>query len=196
MVASAGASLNTFSADVLTLTSNSLPFSDNFSAATNQQLSNSWLNQRGSFQINTATQTATGLGSFNLATVNGVKVADATVQATINVTGTGELAALVLRSSGPLEQNEYFAQFQNVNGTYQASIWRNLNGNWTQVGSTQVVSGTGTGTLKFVARGSSLRLYINGILIVSGIDTALTSGTVGMGGSAGVVLSAFSATSP
>src|SRR5262249_43992316 len=97
--ATAGATFDNFSADVLSLTTNNLPFNESFNAATNQQLNTNWLNQNGNFQV--AGGVATGKDSLDVATVNGVSSADEFVQVVINVTSSGQTAGLVTRYSGP-----------------------------------------------------------------------------------------------
>ncbi|HEV3142504.1 MAG TPA: hypothetical protein VGZ47_01315, partial [Gemmataceae bacterium] len=90
----------------LVLNNPGLPFSDNFNAATNQQLSNSWLNQQGNFQVSAGV--ATGLGSLDVATVNGINNSNVFVQADVNVPA-GQIGGLVARYGGPLDGNMYWA---------------------------------------------------------------------------------------
>src|SRR5262249_5099794 len=91
---------------------------------------------------------------------------------------------------------QYFGQVQKTASGYVASIYRNLNGVWSALAApTPVnVSGfTGTGTLRFEAVGPSLKLFLNGTMVAFASDGALTTGTVGMGTTAGASLTAFSA---
>jgi hypothetical protein len=172
-----------FSASVLTLNNPGLPFSDNFNAATNQQLSNSWLNQAGIYQV--AGGVAQGAASFNLATVNGVSAANVFVQADINLGVSGlQYAGTVARYSGPADQNMYWGAVVGNNGAFQAVIYRNVNGTWTQLNPFTAI-GSGTGTLRFEVVGSSLKLFLNNSLIAFANDTAVTApGTVGIRGGA------------
>src|SRR5262249_8097718 len=79
MRASANATFAHFSANVLTLTNNTLPFGpETFTTATDKQLSTSWLNQQGNFQVSGGV--ATGLGSLDVATVNGINNTNVFVQ--------------------------------------------------------------------------------------------------------------------
>src|SRR5262249_28722401 len=119
MRSSAGATIDNFSANVLPLTNNTLPFNENFANATDKQLSNSWLNQQGSFQV--AGNVATGLGSVNglpsldLATVNGINNANVFVQADVNVP-VNQYGGLVARYGGPLDTSMDWAGLVNYGG--------------------------------------------------------------------------------
>jgi hypothetical protein len=190
--ASAGATIDNFSASVLSLTSPGLPFIDDFSTATNQQLSNNWLNQLGNLQV--AGGVATGLGGLDIATINGVSVTNSTVQALVSV-AAGQYAGLVSRYSGPGDSNMYWAGLVNSGGSVQLQLWLNLGGNWYGLGSAAV--GSGTATVKLVTSGTSLQVFVNGAPALSVTDSNLsTAGTVGIRASAGASIDNFSATSP
>jgi hypothetical protein len=189
MRSSAGATFDNFSADVLTLTNNTLPFSDNFSTATNRQLSNSWLNQQGSFQV--AGGVAAGLGSLNVATVNGINNSNVFVQADVTLTGAGQSAGVVSRYSGTGDTNMFWAGLINSGGQYFAQIWVNLGGTWGNWTSQNV--GAASGTLRLETVGSSLKLFFNNNLVGYANDSRLTGGTVGMRASAGATIANFSA---
>jgi hypothetical protein len=78
-------------------------------------------------------------------------------------------------------KTEYTFDYTN-NGLF--SVWKDNNGtytalkNWT---STTAISQGGWNTLKVTASGSTLKFYINGILVWSGTDSAYASGRVGIG---------------
>jgi len=183
MRSSAGATLAHFSANVLTLTNNTLQFNENFNPAANLQLSTSWLNQQGNFQVSGGV--ATGLGSLDVATVNGISNTNVFVQAQVNVS-VGQIGGLVARYSGPLDQNMDWADVVNLGGgMIQAQIWQNYHGVWSEL-FYQNYSSNGTGTLRFEAVGSSLKLFLNNGLIAYANDTLLTGGTVGMRSTGGV----------
>jgi hypothetical protein len=190
--ATAGTTFDNFNADALNPVNPGLPFGDNFNAATNQQLSNNWLNQLGNFQV--AGGVATGLGSLDIATVNGVSVLNSTVQADVTV-NPGQFAGLVSRYSGPGEANMYWAGLVGSNGNAVAEIWVNVNGNWQLLTYATVASNAGT--LKLVTSGNSLKLYVNNVLTTSIADSMIGSaGAVGIRASAGATITNFSATSP
>ena len=112
-----------------------------------------------------------------MATVDGLNVANVTVQANVNVTAGG-YAGLVARYSGTGDSNMYWGALLNTGSGFLAVIYRNVNGVWAQLVAETV--GTGVGALQFQVNGSSLELSLNGVLELAVIDTSLTSGTVGM----------------
>jgi hypothetical protein len=187
---SAGATIDNFSANVTPLTNNTLQFTENFDHAANQQLSNRWLNQQGNFQVSGGV--ATGLGALDAATINGINNANVFVQADANV-AAGQTGGLVARYSGPLDQNMDWAGLVNLGGGFiQAQIWQNYHGVWSEL-FFQNYSSNGTGTLRFEAVGSSLKLFLNNSLLAWANDTLLTGGTVGIRSTAGATFDNFSA---
>src|SRR5205823_7351331 len=101
-----GASVDNFSADVIILTNPVLPFTDNFNAATNQQLSSNWLERLGNFKVTGGN--ATGQAALNIATVNGVSAANVFAEVDIAL-ATGQFVGLVARYTGPGDSNMYMA---------------------------------------------------------------------------------------
>jgi hypothetical protein len=184
-----GGSFDDFTANALTLTNGSLPFADNFNAATNQQLSGSWLNQLGNFQVSGGV--ATGHGALNVATVNVSRSANMLVQADVTITA-GQSAGLVARYSGPKDRNLYLGRLVNTGTGFKAELFRNFNGVLTKLYS-QAVTSTGSGTLRFEAIGPSLKLFLNNHLIAFADDSRLKTGTVGIDASSGATLDSFSA---
>lgn len=73
--------------------------------------------------------------------------------------------------------------FQYVNDKY-FSVWKNVNGvsteikTWTYYAS---INPNGWNTLRVTAKNSTLKFYINGMLVWTGTDTSLTNGQVGIG---------------
>lgn len=169
-----------FGADAVTLNSATLPFSDDFSSlALGNQLNDNWLARAGAFTGNGAGAMISGAAGVDLATVNGIAQANVYVQADIAIAPTGvHSAGLVARYSGVGDKNMYFGTIVGSSGIYTAYIYRNLNGVWTILASARVT--TGTGTLRFEAVGSSLKLFLNGQLVALAYDSALASGTVGL----------------
>jgi hypothetical protein len=197
MRSSHGATLAHFSANVLSLTNNSLQFNDNFAFNPNEQLSNNWLNQQGNFHVDSFQAgpglgfigVATGLGSLDVATVNGINSANVFVQTDANVSA-GQYGGLVARYGGPLDNNMDWAGLVNM-GTLQAQIWQNVNGTWTELFAQNVSSGNGT--LRFEAVGTSLKLFQNNNLVAYANDKVLTGGTLGIRSSAGAAFGSFNA---
>jgi len=186
---SVGGTVDNFSASTMPLTQVSLPFSDDFTTATNQQLSSNWLNQRGNFQVSGGL--AAGHGLSNVATLNGVNAADVAVQADVNVTGAaGQSAGLVARYSGPGIQNLYLGRLVNTDSGFKVELIRNVNGASATLFSQNVTS-TGSGTLRFEVMGSSLKLFLNNTLVAFANDTRLPTGTVGIDTSVGGTVDNF-----
>jgi hypothetical protein len=186
---SVSGTVDNFSADFAPLTQATLPFNDDFSTATNQQLSSNWLNQVGNFQVSGGL--AAGRASLNVATLNGINAADVSVQADVNVTGAaGQSAGLVARYAGP--KNLYLGRLVKTGSGFKVELIRNVNGNSTTLFS-QSVTSTGSGTLRFELAGSSLKLFLNNILVAFANDSRLTTGTVGIDTSGGSTVDNFSA---
>jgi hypothetical protein len=184
-----GSTVASFFAGVVNQVNVGLPFSDNFSA--NGSLSSNWSVNIGTMSV--ASGTVSGGTNINVATVNGVTASDVSDQANVNVSGgVGEVAGLALRYSGPGDQNMYVGQLQNTNAGVVASIWVNVNGQWTPLTSANIGAAS-SGTLMFEAQGSSLRLFLNGNLVAFTNDTTFTSGSVGIRLTPGATEAAFSA---
>jgi hypothetical protein len=165
-----------------------LPFADQFNSGST--LSNSWFTEAG--QYVTTTGQAVGHAAFNLAVANGINVGDVSVQAAINFTAPSQYVGLVGRYSGPGDNNEYIGTLAWLGGAnYRATISRISAGTATLLASANLTSGTGT--LLFDLEGPSLKLFLNGALIVYAQDSVLATGTVGMRSSAGAGVSDFAA---
>ncbi len=186
------AAITSFGASAVTLLTPTLPFTDNFSMTSDgSQLDRNWIDQTGNVTV--VAGKATGKGSFNLSTLNGVKIAD--VSATVDITLTGsQWASLVTRYSGPLEDNFYLGQLVgNGNGTFTPSIWKKVNGVWTKLNTGANVNAA-NGTLEFESVGPSLKLILAGKLLAWADDTSLTTGSVGMRLSQNAAVANFTAT--
>src|SRR5207253_5871245 len=99
-----GATVDNFSADQINLANPGLPFSDDFSASVNQQLTTNWLERAGNFTVQGGT--ATGNAALNVATVNGVSQANEFAQADVTL-AANQYAGLVARYNGPADSNMY-----------------------------------------------------------------------------------------
>lgn len=187
---SAGAVFNNFSTDLLALNNaNALPWFTDFGVPANKQLDNNWLHEAGNYE---EAFKATGMAPLNLATINGITVADVGVHSDISVAGAaGQTAGIVLRHSGIGDKNMYFGAITNTGAGYVAAIWLNENGVWTQLAGAAV--GNGAGNLRFQAVGSSLRLYFNFSLVAFANDDTWTTGKIGMRSTASAYLNSFSA---
>ncbi len=173
----------------------SSPFSDAFPAASVSQLSRNWTDHVGNISV--LSGSATSNDSLNVSTLNGVSEKDVVVSANVNLS-VGQYAGLVARYSGLGDNNMYWAGLtRNSDGTGTAIIYRNLGGTWTLLATRNV--GTlplNPLTLKFEVINDSLKLFIsNGSWInsISANDSTLTTGSVGLRSTQGVVWSAFTA---
>jgi hypothetical protein len=167
--------------------------SGNFSSGwvVNMQVSGSWINQVGSYSVNTTSGTATGNGSLDLATLVGINASNVAVQATINVS-SGQYAGLVADYAGSGDQNYYLGGVAATATGYEAYLYRNLTGVFTPL-FTQNDTGSADGVLRLEVYGSSLKLFLGSTLIAYGNDSTLTGGSVGMRVTAGAAVSNFSA---
>jgi subtilase family serine protease len=172
----------------------SLPFSDNFAATSDGQLSTNWLDQVGDYTVNNSNQ-AVANASLNLAVLYGVSQANVKVSATVSNMASGAGADLVARYSGQGDNNYYIGYVLNTGSGYSAGIYKNVNGAFTQLASQSLTSAqfNGSGTLEFEAYGTQLQLLVNGSLVASATDGSLSSGSVGIRSSAGVTFSSFNA---
>jgi hypothetical protein len=185
-----------FSATPLSLqtTASATTFSDGFSSpGSNQQLRNVWFNQAGNFVVNASSQTASGLASLNLATVNGINSANEAVAATVTV-APNETAGLVARHNGPGDQNMYLGVLSAGSSSYTATISRNVNGTWRTLVSKSYSGSVTNAVMEFDVVGSSLRLFKDGAVVAYANDSTLTlAGTVGMRTRSGADMKNFSA---
>jgi hypothetical protein len=196
--------IDNFSANVLTLTNNTLPFSDNFNRA-NGELGSNWLDQQGESSVvgnQVVTRPVDPTSSdpeknqVVLSTVNGVSNTNVAVQADLTLPSTGTpYSGLVARHTGPGDTNMYWGGLYGANGAFQAIIYRNVNGVWTQINPvTPITLTSNTNTVRFEVVGPSLKLFVNGTLAAFANDTALTGpGTVGLRSGFSVTIDNFAA---
>jgi hypothetical protein len=191
MRAGAGMSFSSFAAVSVTVGSTSLPFTDNFAQPSDgSQLSRLWTGQLGDFTIQN--QASVGVASTNMATVNGVKQANVTVQADLSTAANGDAGGLVARYSGTGEGNFYLALLIRKGNSLIPSIRLHRNGVWATLVTRPAIAATG-GTVQFQVSGHSLKLFVNGHLVASATNSALATGTVGIRASRGVSWTSFSA---
>lgn len=106
---------------------------------------------------------------------------DVSVTARVDVGTTGyRLGGLVARQSGPGERNLYLGLLRTENGVLSAEIYRNVNGTWTRLAYARLGDGIGGGVLRFDAIGTTLSLYLDGLLVATADDATFTSGAVGV----------------
>jgi hypothetical protein len=177
---SVNVTLSSFQANLDSSVNASLPFNDTFGTGSfGNQLSNSWSERAGNFNISTGAAVSQGT-TLGLATVNGINAADVNVQGSVNFTAAGQYAGLIARHSGTGDTNMYYGRLLYLgNGVVNAGIFRNLNGTWTQVGGGDNLDAT-SGTLGFKVVGNQLQLFLNGNVIASGVDSTFATGAVGI----------------
>jgi hypothetical protein len=174
-----------------------LGFTDTF--ATNpprNQLSTSWQDQFGNTAI-TAVNSAVGQTPTNVATVNGISVADVSLTAGINLTADGQAFGLIARYSGLGDATMYWGAILRTGATtFSAYIFRIQNGALTLLNS-QSFTLPPTGTLRFDAIGANLRLFLNNTILVTASDIAISGpGLVGVRTNAGGVMTSFGTAAP
>jgi hypothetical protein len=157
-------------------------FADSFAGANGSPLGANWTSAQGKFTIENGM--AFTKGGPSLALSKGVSVADATVEADVSLTAHSDSrAGLVARytAAGPHQDESYYwGRLIRSGKRVLAQVWRFEHGTWTQVGHSVVVSKS-SAHLRFEVSGTSLKLFVDGNLAVSGSDGKLAGpGTVGM----------------
>jgi hypothetical protein len=160
---------------------------DNFNRADSTNLGSPWAEQTGDVAV--AGNEMVGVGSLDVAANVGVAAADQAAEVSIAL-ASGQTAGLVARYTGPADSNMYYAGITDSNGVYTAQIWGNLDGTWNLLALTTL--GKGTGRLRFEVVGASLKLFLDGDLIASAGDTAITGpGYTGVRATQGALLDDF-----
>jgi hypothetical protein len=195
---SQGATANKFFADKVVLPTSQNPtspyFTDDFkNPGDGNQLSTSWSDQNGNISIDTTNHLAFGVGDFNLSTVNGISLADITVEGDVNL-GSGQSVSLVARYMGPLYSNFYLAQFRDIGGgQFQGAIFKNIGGA-TSLVAVGITINSKSGRLKFSLVGSALELDLDTTVLAKVNDSSITGpGSVGMRLTTKATLGNFSA---
>ena len=156
-------------------------YSDNFNRA-NGSLGSPWVTLIGAPAIDTNAAIGVTAVVDNGAMYDVAIADDQFSEVTITSTDTGGLYG----DGGPA------TRMSNVGGTYYykcglslqgssatLAIYKNNNGSYTQFGSTVAVA-TATHTVKITSIGSTHKGYLDGVEIISGTDTQLTSGRAGL----------------
>jgi hypothetical protein len=154
------------------------------------------LTKIGSFTTVGLTETV-GTTAANLAVFNSTVQGNASASVTVSNIGLNKSAALVARYGGTGNSNMYLGGIQNISGRFYAVIQKNVAG----VVTTLFKSGTsltaaqfsGSGLITFEAVGPSLRLFLNGNLMGTAVDSTFTMGNVGIQGGAATKFSGFRA---
>jgi hypothetical protein len=195
MWASFGATLDDFSAAVISSTQESLPFSDDFTGTDGTQLSHSWQEQAGNFSLK-GDQLQANDPSLSVAMVNHAAVLDMTVQASINLSLTGvQSGGVVGRASGTGLANFYMGEIKAVNGVDTAYLYVKIGSKLTTLKQQTVTSGSGVLMLKL--SGARIQLFFNGLNVGDVTNTQISqAGVAGLRGNKGVLFDDFSVTTP
>jgi len=205
----AGGSVAAFSAVVRPSLTPTLPFADTFNAGLNPQnaLSANWREQSGYFGVGSGRAVGGDASVANLATLNGVAAANATIDATFFFTGANQAGGLVGRYSGTNgtgETNLYLATVVTLTGgDLQLLLMKNVGGSYSVL-SSSVLTGYFAGgnfaatnpLLQFKLLGSQLTLSVDGVQQLTATDTSLATGSVGVRQTQGVAADGFAVTSP
>jgi hypothetical protein len=186
---SAGTGFANFSANAINLQNATLPFTDNFAATADGQLSTFWTDQAGDFTVQ-ANQAVASSAASNVATVNGASTAAVTESLSVASLSAGQFAALVARyqANGTM----YFAGVRDTGGVFTAEIWKMGLGGPTRLNFATLNSFAG-GKFSFKLSGSSLQLIV-GSTTVSATDSSITAaGLFGIDATAGTQVSGFGA---
>lgn len=187
----------TFGANAINLQAATLPFTDNFAATADGQLSTYWTNQLGNFTVASNQALAAGTAAaLNMAIVNGGTAATVSLSMNVDSLGASQSAWLVGRyiSNGTM----YFAGI-TANSTatsYTAQVFKLVNGVKTAVGAAHTVTFTPGELLSFTLSGTSLTLAA-GATTFTVFDSSITAaGRVGIRTTGGVKVSSFNAIVP
>ena len=179
---------------VLTVTT-ALPFADNFDQADGTELGINWTRRAGNFKIvsNQAVGTLAS-PSANLATLVGVNAHSIEVQATITLATVGNEIGLVANYGGPGNANYYLGRVVKTAAGHALSIQKNLAGVVTTLGAVFNVVGALTGPIKLQVLGTTLKLFMNGVPMLTRNDTSLIRGSAGLRSIGTGTINDFSAT--
>src|SRR5262249_55912267 len=140
------------------------------STTTRNQLSTSWSETAGNFSVNglvsgqLANNANATTGGSSLAVLNlSSTVADAAVEADIDVTATNSYAGLVARYSTANGGTGYYADVTKSGTSLNFRIMKMNNGSFTQLGQTVTITGaaSATGTLRLEVFGNSQKLFFD-----------------------------------
>ena len=172
-----------------------IPFSDDFNRSNSSFAGAYYRTIQGNVGI--SNNALVGAGAISVATLNGVSLADTTVQADIVVNRvSGQQAGLIARFSGA--GNHYHARIRYTGAGFVGEIYKFAGGAWALLATSPV--STGTGTIRFEVIGTNLKLYFGAnasaqMLVAYAYDSALAAGTTGVRVSAGVALDNFTTNS-
>jgi hypothetical protein len=159
-----------------------IPFTDDFNRTDTSMLGGAWTPTLGSFSVASNVAFA-GTAALNIAVLSGVALVNTAVQADLAV-GVNQNVGLIARYQA--NGTYYLARIANLATGRTASIYKYVGGVYTLLNKTSLTPTTGTGTLRFEAVGSSLKLFFGPdashlSLLAYAFDT-----TIGAAGTAGI----------
>lgn len=196
--ATRNAHLDTFRAEAIALTTPN-PIADHFTQPDGSQLARNWTEQYGNFSVQSNALVAHDPNVYpyaNIATINGVSLANVSVQAKIDIT-VNQAAGLIARYQS---DGSYYLGMIDGNGTtFVPYIFRYVPAvGFTQQSTGQTGSGSGSGTLRLEVVGNSLKLYLDAGLLTTATDSTIsaitTKGTVGVRARKDAIIDDFAAT--
>lgn len=149
-----------------------------------------WQSHSGSWTVDANFYSTTGVANAWAGASYNANFSNFDYQAKLWRNGCSTCASrlLIRATPTPLSSiNDWYSyySFNYTTGGYY-SVWKRVAGgsetalqNWAY--SSAIAQGSAWNTLRVVASGTSLRLYINGTLVWTGTDSALTAGRVGLG---------------
>jgi len=162
-----------------------IPFRDPFLDSSGAPLGRSWVERSGDFVVDG--HRSVGMGSVNLATLNGPSVADAALTARVLVATDGQQAGMAVRV-GPAGKQMYWGGVVNRGGVLSAEIWHVNGGTIRRLSALRLPSAAPDADheVRLDATGALLSLAVDGAPVVSARDTAIrAAGSVGMRASRG-----------
>ena len=175
-----GASADNFLATALVppLTINGeLPFTDDFNRPDDTYVSGFWTKTIGNVVL-AGNRLASRIEGTSILMLNGVSIADSRAQVQADVRGGGTVG-LVARYGGVGDRQMYTASLTRADTGFVGRLWRNVGGVWTLLAS--AATADGVGLLAFDVVGSSLKLSLDGVLLVSARDTFISGpGRIGI----------------
>lgn len=165
-----------------------LPFRDDFERSNRTDLSIHWSELMGNFSI--VSNQAVCSTSNSLAVVNGIKIADISLEGKVDVSKSGSLGGLLARCDE--KGSFYCAGLYNNNGAIVAAIGKCVNKNFTVLSQKPVTNPFAV--VRLDTLGNKVSLYIDDLLVDEITDSDIQSlGSVGIGGLGGAILDNFNA---
>jgi ELWxxDGT repeat protein len=163
-----------------------LPFGESFERNVDtSDIGSQWRELSGDLSIRGNELEAEGTG-VSVGIYQWSAVRNVCVQAWVSVdaplgSGLSGRGGVVARYSGPGDGNYYLGAISGRDGVFSAGIYRNVGGRLTRLGGGPL--GTGSGLLRLEVVGDSLRLYVDGVLVVRVVDSQIRgAGYVGVSG--------------